>query len=121
MKMTTTYTWKIDMMHTLNQDGVEGAVTEIHWSKHGLYSDGIKTRVPGMTKFKISDVTVLHNAGNFTPLSQLTEAQVIDWVQASLSQQEKNLLDLQAEQSYEHQTKPHSGVSLEYDTMPWKR
>jgi len=117
--MTTTYTWKIDMMHTLNQGDVQGAVTEIHWSKHGLHSDGIKTRIPGMTKFKISDIIALQTTGNFTPLSQLTEAQVIDWVQASLSQQEKDFLNLQLEQSYQQQIKPPAGVSLEYDTMPW--
>ena len=118
--MTTTYTWKIDMMHTLNEGAVDGAVTEIHWSKHGLHSNGIKTRIPGMTKFKISDIARLHESGNFTPLSQLSEAQVIGWIQSSLSEKEKNFLDSQLEQSYQQQIKPRSGVSLEYDTFPWK-
>jgi hypothetical protein len=115
----TTYTWKIDMMHTLNQGDVQGAVTEVHWSKHGLHPDGIKTRVPGMTKFKISDIIALQTAGNFTPLSQLTEAQVIGWVQASLSKEEKDFFDSQLEQSYQQQIKPNPTGSLEYDTMPW--
>jgi hypothetical protein len=118
--MTTTYTWKIDMMHTLNEGAVDGAVTEIHWSKHGLHSNGIKTRIPGMTKFKISDIARLHESGNFTPLSQLSEAQVIGWIQSSLSEKEKNFLDSQLEQSYQQQIKPISTSSLEYDTFPWK-
>jgi len=117
--MTTTYTWKIDMLHTLNENGVDGAVTEIHWSKHGLHSDGIKTRAPGMTKFQISDITKLHDAGNFTPLSQLSEAQVIDWIQTSLSEKEKNFLDSQLEQSYQQQIKAINTNSLEYKTFPW--
>ena len=107
-------------MHTSNEGAVNGAVTEIHWSKHGLHSNGIKTRIPGMTKFKISDITKLQESGNFTPLSQLSEAQVISWIQSSLSEKEKSFLDSQLEQSYQHQIKPRSGESLEYDTFPWK-
>jgi hypothetical protein len=107
------------MMHTLNQDGVEGAVTEIHWSKHGLHSNGIKTRIPGMTKFKISDIIMLHEDGNFTPLSQVSESQVIDWIQTSLSQKEKNFLDSQLEQSYQQQIKPLEADSFQYVTFPW--
>jgi hypothetical protein len=73
-----------------------------------------------MTKFKISDIAILHESGNFTPLSQLSEAQVIGWIQSSLSQEEKSFLDSQLEQSYQHQIKPSSVSSLEYDTFPWK-
>jgi len=116
----TTYTWKIDMMHTLNEGAVDRAITEIHWSKHGLHSNEIKTRIPGITKFKISDITRLHESGDFTPLSQLSEAQVIGWIQSSLSQEEKSFLDSQLEQSYQQQIKPISSGSLEYDTFPWK-
>jgi hypothetical protein len=117
--MTTTYTWKIDMMHTLNEDGVNGAVTEIHWSKHGLHEGGIKTRVPRMTKFKMSDTKALYESGNFTPLSQLTEAQVVSWIQNSLSQAEKDFLDFELELSYQHQIKPINVDSLDNDTLPW--
>ena len=115
----TTYTWKIDMMHTMNADGVDGAVTEVHWSKHGLHQNGIKTRIPNMTKFKVSDIQVLKESGGFTPFERLTEAQVLSWIQDKLSQQEKDFLDLSLEQSYQFQSNPITGKSVDNDTLPW--
>lgn len=115
----TIYTWKIDMMHTTNVEGVDGAVTEIHWSKHGLHQNGIKTRMPNMTKFKVSDIQVLKESGGFTPLAQLTEAQVLSWIQDRLSQQEKDFIDLTLEQSYQFQSKPIASRSVDNNTLPW--
>lgn len=117
--MTTTYTWKIDMLHTLNQDSVTGAVTEIHWSKHGLHPGGIATRHPGMTRFDITAIKALKTAGGFTPLTQLTEVQVLTWIQNAMTQQEKDLIDLQLEKSYQHQITPVGSGSLSYNELPW--
>ena len=115
----TTYTWKIDMMHTINAEGVDGAVTEIHWSKHGLHQNGIKTRIPNMTKFKVSDIQVLKESGGFTPFAQLTEAQVLSWIQDDMSQQEKDFIDLTLEQSYQFQSRPIASSSVDNNTLPW--
>ena len=73
--MATTYTWTIDQMYTLDTPE-PGFVVNVLWTLTGV--DGQYTAsIGGNSQFTVQE-------GTFTPYSQLTQAQVIGWVQDSL-------------------------------------
>jgi hypothetical protein len=117
--MATTYTWKIDMMHTQTTSAVENAITEIHWSKHGVDEDGVTGRYPDCTKFKLDDITELNASGGFTPLTNLTEAQVLTWIQNSITEDDMQFIDMQIKLSIDHQKTPKISNSIDSENLPW--
>jgi hypothetical protein len=73
--MATTYTWTVDQMYTLDTPE-PGFVVNVLWMLTGV--DGQYTAsIGGNSQFTVQE-------GTFTPYSQLTQAQVIGWVQAAL-------------------------------------
>ncbi len=73
--MATTYTWTVDQMFTLDTPE-PGFVVNVLWTLTGV--DGQYTAsIGGNSQFTVQE-------GTFTPYSQLTQAQVIGWVQDSL-------------------------------------
>jgi hypothetical protein len=73
--MATTYTWTIDQMYTLDTPE-PGFVVNVLWTLTGV--DGQYTAsIGGNSQFAVQE-------GAFTPYSQLTQTQVIGWVQDSL-------------------------------------
>ncbi len=73
--MATTYTWTVDQMYTLDTPE-PGFVVNVLWTLTGV--DGQYTAsIGGNSQFTVQE-------GTFTPYSQLTQAQVIGWVQDSL-------------------------------------
>jgi hypothetical protein len=73
--MATTYTWTVDQMYTLDTPE-PGFVVNVLWTLTGV--DGQYTAsIGGNSQFTVQE-------GTFTPYSQLTQAQVIGWVQAEL-------------------------------------
>lgn len=113
--MAITYTWNIDMMHTASKAGLTNAVNEIHWSKTGTNENGIAGRYPGVTRFNVSAIA----DSGFTPLNQLTEAQVLEWIKSDLSEEQKTFIDVQILSSIQHQLTPSSRGCVTSDKMPW--
>ena len=113
--MATTYTWKIDMMHTASGAGLTNAVNEIHWSKTGTNENGVAGRYPGVTRFNVSAIA----DSGFTPLNQLTEAQVLEWVKSDLSEEQKTFIDVQILSSIQHQLAEVTTECVTSDKMPW--
>ncbi len=73
--MATTYTWTVDQMYTLDTPE-PGFVVNVLWTLTGV--DGQYTAsIGGNSQFTVQE-------GTFTPYDQLTQAQVIGWVQAAL-------------------------------------
>ena len=73
--MATTYAWTVDQMYTLDTPE-PGFVFNVLWTLTGV--DGQYTAsIGGNSQFTVQE-------GTFTPYSQLTQAQVIGWVQAAL-------------------------------------
>jgi hypothetical protein len=73
--MATTYTWTIDQMYTLDTPE-PGFVVNVLWTLTGV--DGQYTAsIGGNSQFTVQE-------GTFTPYDQLTQEQVIGWVQNSL-------------------------------------
>jgi hypothetical protein len=73
--MATTYTWTIDQMYTLDTPE-PGFVVNVLWMLTGV--DGQYTAsIGGNSQFTVQE-------GTFTPYDELTQEQVIGWVQNSL-------------------------------------
>ncbi len=73
--MATNYTWTVDQMYTLDTPE-PGFVVNVLWTLTGV--DGQYTAsIGGNSQFTVQE-------GTFTPYDQLTQEQVIGWVQAAL-------------------------------------
>lgn len=81
--MSMTYTWKVTAMKVMDQTNEQGqvlknAVVQTYWEKTGTDADGNTGTFAGATPFTAADVP----EGEFTPFDQLTENQVLGWIQA---------------------------------------
>ena len=76
--MTTTYQWAISTLDCVPQeDGKTGVVVTAHWNVSA--TDGTYTSsIYGTQNF------TLQQGGSFTPYADLTQDQVVGWVQASM-------------------------------------
>ena len=77
------YTWKvtgIKIKDEINAEGVTlpSAICQTYWEKRGVDANGNEGMFAGATPFTASDVP----EGEFTPFDQLTENQVLGWIQA---------------------------------------
>ena len=81
-----TYSWTIVNLETLDQvngDGVtlSNAVVKIQWVKTGTTDSGAKGSVVGFHKLSAAHLDAL----DFEDFDNLTEAQVIGWLEAGIS------------------------------------
>lgn len=76
--MAITYQWAIQSLDCVPQiDGLTDVVVTAHWSV--LATDGTYTSIVYSTQ----DFS-LQQGGSFTPYADLTQEQVVGWVQASM-------------------------------------
>lgn len=76
----TTFVWTINALSTLPQvDGQSDVVVNATYTVTGS-ENGIIASLRGMQQFT-------YTGGAFTPFDQLTQDQVVGWVQAALTQQ----------------------------------
>jgi hypothetical protein len=76
----TTFVWTINALSTLPQvDGQSDVVVNSTYTVTGS-ENGIVASLRGMQQFT-------YTGGAFTPFDQLTQDQVVGWVQAALTQQ----------------------------------
>lgn len=80
--MAMTYTWKITGLQKRDQVNSEGAtlagaVVQTYWEMEGTDENGDKAKFSGATPFSAADVA----AGSFVAFEELTEANVLAWVQ----------------------------------------
>ena len=77
--MSNSFTWVINAMDCYPQDaGQTDVVFTVHWTLNGTDGSGHNGSVYGT-------VGVTYTAGEpFTPYAQLTQAQVVGWVEAAL-------------------------------------
>jgi len=81
MAAVNSWTWTINSMQQWPSGNNAGYVVNVQWTLTG--TDGTQTAsIQGNTQYPVSDA----QAG-FTPYNQLTQAQVIGWVQESLGAQ----------------------------------
>ena len=78
--MAVTYTWKIVSLKTKDaSDTKPNAVVQTYWEKIGTDENGNTGMFAGATPFTVDPTDEL---GPFIPFDQLTEADVLSWVQS---------------------------------------
>ena len=98
--MATTYTWSVVQMDAYPElDGQQDVVFTVHWTLSGEeagFSGGVYGSV-GVT---------LDEGATFTPYADLTEAQVIGWVQAALGAEQVAAYEANVSQQINDQVAP---------------
>lgn len=77
--MAITYTWKVTGLKTREIAGTPGVVVQTYWEKIGTDEEGNEGKFSGATPFT-ADPT--DQSGPFIPFEQLTEQDVITWIQS---------------------------------------
>lgn len=104
----TNFIWKINQMCTVNVPET-GFVTTVMWVLVG--EDGEYTaQNPGISRFYKQE-------DNFTPYDQLTEQQVIGWVQDSMSQAEMESMYYNLDAQIQSQKNP--SIYPQPQPLPW--
>ena len=116
---TIIYTWNITGLYTVNTyTGYPLVVTDVMWNLSGErwlpdYSTSYQASVNG-------DQRVNFDPENFTDFTQLTEAEVIAWVQADLGQRAIDQYTDQIVRTIASQENT-AGQSGEYQPLPWNQ
>jgi len=77
--MSIKYTWKITGLKTKNVSATQqGAVVQTYWEKRGSDENGNEGAFAGATPFTVDPTD---DSGPFIPFEQLTEADVLSWIQ----------------------------------------
>jgi hypothetical protein len=75
--MSITYTWKVTGLKIGDDGNLSNVVYQTYWKKTGTDEDENVGEFSGATPFPASSV----NPDNFTPFEELTEEQVLSWIQ----------------------------------------
>ena len=76
--MAVTYSYKINhLLSAPSSDGLSDVITHAHFEYKGVDENGSSGSFIGVCPFPSPD------SNNFTPLSSLTEEQVIEWVKVA--------------------------------------
>lgn len=79
--MSITYTWKIVELKVKDHEDLENVVVQTHWEKIGTDENDNTGTFKGATPLSLENV----NFENFIPFEQLTESQVLQWIQNIVS------------------------------------
>ena len=109
--MANTKTWIINALDSYPQaDGHTDVVFNIHWTKAA--TDGTHNA----SVYSTQSVT-LDPSAPFTPYDQLTEAQVVGWLEAALGAEQIAAIDANLDQQIENQINPPVVVL----PLPWSQ
>jgi hypothetical protein len=107
------YTWAVtSLKKTVNGD-ISGVVVQSTWTCTGTDADGDSGTFNGATPFPLSDV----DPDNFIPYEELTEADVLSWIQAVVVDSYKDHVEEQIAKQIAASKAPVADV-LE-DALPW--
>jgi hypothetical protein len=106
--MATVYTWAVNQMYTVDTPD-PGFVCNVLWTLTGD-QDGTVASIDGNSTFTVQE-------GPFTPYNQLTEAQVLGWVQDALGPQ--GIANFEANVQGQINSILNPPVSPENQPLPW--
>ncbi len=107
--MATTYTWVINALDCYPEaDGEQDVVFTVHWTLNGAEGDytGSVYGTVGVT---------LDEGSTFTPYADLTEAQVVGWVQDALGEEQVAAYEANVAQQINDQVAP----PVVSPALPW--
>lgn len=115
--MALTYTWKIKSLKKQDDPSAElnDIIVQTYWECTGTDADGNSGTFHGATPFAPDQI----DPGNFTTYENLTEAQVIGWVQDVVNGNPgyKAHIDEQIQKQIDATVKPM--VEVNGDNLPW--
>lgn len=111
--MAITYTWKIKQINTQTIAGTPEVVVWVMWEKIGTDELGNTGIYNGATTFTEADI----GQDVFTPFDQLTEAQVVGWIQAKIAKDPIWEADINTE--IENQINAKKNPIIEHP-VPWE-
>jgi hypothetical protein len=111
------YTWKIKSLVKQNTDDLDNIIIGTRWTVTGTNEDGITGEFQGATPFELSTV----DPDSFTPFEQLTEAQVLGWIQSKVSGSSPTSYwdHINGRINKEIQEKTHIKINVEETELPW--
>jgi hypothetical protein len=74
--MAITYTWSVDKVKITNEGTYTNSIVQTHWTVTGTDENGTTGTFRGGTPF-----TAIGSTSTFVPYEELTEAEVISWIQ----------------------------------------
>lgn len=108
--MSITYTWKVTGMKVKSTDALSQAVFQTFWQKTGRDENGNEGVFSGATPFDVSKI----NPDNFTPLEQLSEEQVLEWIKSVVVGDYENHVNSQIAKQLAEKT-----ATIEEVKLPW--
>lgn len=115
--MALTYTWKIKSLKKQDDPSVElnDIIVQTYWECTGTDADGNSGTFHGATPFEPDQV----DPDNFTTYENLTEAQVIGWIQDVVNNNPgyKAHIDQQIQKQIDAIVRPTTEVNA--DALPW--
>lgn len=115
--MALTYNWTLRTLKKQNlpAQNLEGVIVQTHWELEGVDEDGNVGRFSGATPFDLNTV----DPNNFTAYENLTEAQVLGWIQEVVNTNPgyKQHIDERIQQQIDAVKIPVEEVSG--NTFPW--
>lgn len=110
--MAITYTWKITGLKTKNiTEDKQNAVVQTYWQKIGIDENGNEGTFSGATPFTVDPTD---ESGPFIPFEQLTEEDVIAWIQTVVVGQYEEHVNGQIQKQIDEKINP----VIEAD-LPW--
>lgn len=112
--MSVTYTWTIEQLTAYpTYESQSDVVFKIQWSYRGVDSNGVGSSRGGITE-------VTYAAGlPFTPFSELTEAQVLGWVQPTISAEQQAEMEAGIAGDIQWQIDQASANNPTTPPLPW--
>lgn len=111
--MALTYTWTLKSLKKTDADGLEGVIVGTTWECKGTDEDGFSGTFNGATPFNLNDV----DPDNFTPYEELTQSQVLSWIQGVVVGAYKEHVDQQIMKQIN--TAKNPVVEVNDGTFPW--
>ena len=111
--MAISYTWKLTSLKKQNVNDLNNVVVQTYWQKIGTDDDGNEGVFSGATPFNPASVDPL----NFTTYDNLTQAQVLGWIQAIVVGSYEEHVNAQIQKQIDEKKNPVQDVN-ESD-LPW--
>lgn len=111
--MAFTYTWKLKSLKKADADNLSGVIVGTQWECTGTDENGLSGTFHGATPFNLNEV----DPNSFTPYEDLTELQVLGWIQAVVVGSYKDHVDAQIQKQVDAQKNPV--VEVNDGTFPW--
>jgi hypothetical protein len=111
--MNLTYTWKLKSAKKGDIGDLSGVIVQTYWECTGTDEDGVSGTFHGATPF---DPTGVDPEG-FTPFEELTEAQVMGWIESIVTGVYKDHVDEQIKRQILE--KKLTVVEVSEDALPW--